>query len=99
MENRGGEVAIDVERKGKKGIIVWFCFYLNEEAEDEYEDDPYPALKDLFLQVKEDFLEGCDDVFRIFHNVYGEGRYRSFKSKAGKTLQRILEEPFADELP
>jgi len=87
------EVVIDVERKGKRGFIVWFCFYLKEETGDEYEDDPYPALKDLFLQVKQDILEGCDEVFHVFHNVYGEGRYKGFKSKAGKTLQRILDEP------
>ena len=86
------EGLIAVEREGEKDLFVEFCFDLNEEAEEEYEDDPYPPLKDLFLLVKQEILNGCDDTLKVFHNVYGGGGYKGLKSKACKTLQRILGE-------
>jgi hypothetical protein len=92
LENED-DVVIAVAREGRKDLFVEFCFYLSEEAEEEYEDDPYPSLKDLFLLVKQEFLDGCDDALKVFHNVYGEGRYKGLKSKASQTLQRILGEP------
>ncbi|MCK5327991.1 MAG: hypothetical protein KAR36_05255 [Candidatus Latescibacteria bacterium] len=92
LENENG-IVIAVGREGKTGIHVGFCFYLNEEAEAQYGDDPYAALKDLFLLVKQEFLNGCDDTLKVFHNVYGEGGYKGLKSKASQMLQRILGEP------
>lgn len=85
------DVVIAVGREGKKDPFVEFCFYLSEEAE--YEDDPFAALKGLFLLAKQEILDGCDDALRVLHNVYGEGGYKGLKSKANQTLQRILGEP------
>ena len=92
LENED-DVVIAVAREGKKDLFVEFCFYLSEEAEAEYEDDPYPSLKDLFLLVKQEITNGCEDALKVFHNVYGEGGYKGLKSKASQALQRILGEP------
>ncbi|MFH1006615.1 MAG: hypothetical protein V1800_03820 [Candidatus Latescibacterota bacterium] len=87
------DVVIGADHEGKKGMRVRFRFYVNEGTEDRYGDEVPAALVDLFLLAKQEIFNGCEDMLKIFHNVYGEGRYEGLKSKAYKMLQQILEKP------